>query len=324
MKCWKCGQEIAEGAGTCPRCGAAQARPAPTSEMGRAMRALYDRYGAQEVLTNGAYLVNGLADLTDVDRKFRSQLRMALDAGLGKAYLEQLRAGGPDAAFDDRVKILLTEDAGLNGKTSAALAGYFDEMIGWRAHAGRQPQAGTGQQTPPRPQPQGRAEKHTPGWNEVDRTGRYTAPAPGTESRQAEKAAPLTLERRYFRRERDWPHEDISITLRSDTRQIQSLTYSATYQTYREATEKLVRDGLKDAGESLHAGKVMTLSAGSGIVGYEHELGFSNILQAEAQGFVRFARMSRDKKPEIFKLEFSRTADRFAEFLRKEGFKQTT
>ena len=140
MKCWKCGQEVVGGTGVCPYCGATQARPEPTTETGRAMRALYDRYGAREVLTNSAYLVNGLADLTDVDKKLRNQLRMALDAGLGKVYLDQLSAGAPDSAFNNRVRIVLTEDAGLSDKAAETLAGYFDEMIGWRGAARPRPQ----------------------------------------------------------------------------------------------------------------------------------------------------------------------------------------
>ena len=132
MKCWKCGQEITDGSGTCVYCGASQTRPQPVTEAGRALRVLYDRYGAQEVLGNSAYIVNGLGDLAEDSKKLRSQIRMGLDAGLGRVYLEQLQVGTPDSAFDRRVKVLLTDEAGLNDKTAGEIAGYFDEMIGWK------------------------------------------------------------------------------------------------------------------------------------------------------------------------------------------------
>ena len=133
MKCWKCGQENVDGASICMYCRASQNRPAPTTDIGRAMRMLYDRYGAQEVFKNSAYLVNGLGDLAEDSKKLRNQLKTGMDAGLGRVYLEQLNTGMPDSAFDNRVKRLLTEDAGLNEKAAGEIARCFDEMIGWRA-----------------------------------------------------------------------------------------------------------------------------------------------------------------------------------------------
>lgn len=102
------------------------------SEIGKAMRMLYDRYGAEKIFNNSAYLVNGLGDLTEDSRKVRNQFKMVMDAGLGRVYLDQLSAGAPDAAFDARVRTLITEEAGLNEKAASEIAGYFDEMIGWR------------------------------------------------------------------------------------------------------------------------------------------------------------------------------------------------
>ena len=133
MKCWKCGEENVLGSNTCVFCGASQKdRSTAVTEVGKAMRMLYDQYGAQTTLTNSAYLVNGLGDLTQDSKKLRNQMKMALDAGLGRLYLEQIPSGAPDGSFDARVKRLLTEDAGLNEKAAAEISGYFDEMIGWR------------------------------------------------------------------------------------------------------------------------------------------------------------------------------------------------
>ena len=169
MKCWKCGQEIADGASVCIYCGASQSRPAPTTAAGRAMRKLYDRCGAQEVLSNSAYLTSGLGDVLEDSKKLRNQLKMAMDCGIGRLYLEQLNAGAPDDGFDRRVKILLTENAGLNDASAAELMRYFDEMIGWRASADPQPK--------PQPPPQAGRQKVN-GSDEIDRSGQYAAPGP--------------------------------------------------------------------------------------------------------------------------------------------------
>ena len=62
MYCWKCGQELTDGASACVYCSANQRRPEPASEAGKAMRQLYDRYGRDTLLTNNLMLVNGLGD----------------------------------------------------------------------------------------------------------------------------------------------------------------------------------------------------------------------------------------------------------------------
>lgn len=152
MNCWKCGQTLAAGSSICPYCDADQNRPAPTSEAGKALRTLYDRYGAKSVLDNGAYLSSGLGDLVGDSQKLRNQLKMAMDSGVGRLYLEQLETGAPDADFDARVKTILTEEAALSDRAAEELAGYFDEMIGWRS-------AKTA--TPPTPKPA--PEDKTPG-----------------------------------------------------------------------------------------------------------------------------------------------------------------
>ena len=138
MKCWKCGSECEPSVKSCPTCGALLERSEPAGEIGKAMRMLFDRYGAEKVLTNSAYLVNGLGDLTEDSGKVRNRIKMAMDAGAGKAYLEQIAVGQPDASFDRRVRTLLTDEAGLSDKTAEEIAGYFDEMIGWRAEANAQ------------------------------------------------------------------------------------------------------------------------------------------------------------------------------------------
>ena len=136
MKCWRCEQEINDGTRECVYCHADQRRSVPTTDVGQALRQLYDHYGADAVLSNNVLLVNGLGDVvndtlgTNV-KKIKNQLRMGMDAGLGRLYKEQLVIGKPDDQFYSRAKILLTEDAGLSDKSADEIISYFDEMIGW-------------------------------------------------------------------------------------------------------------------------------------------------------------------------------------------------
>ena len=122
MYCWKCGQELTDGASACVYCNADQNRPEPASEAGRAMRQLYDRYGREN------------------SQKLRNQMKMALDAGVGRLYLDQLNGtGAPDAAFDKCVRVLMSDGAGLNDKAIYEITACFDEMIGWRAASDAKP-----------------------------------------------------------------------------------------------------------------------------------------------------------------------------------------
>ena len=49
MKCWRCGADGDESVVKCPSCGADLMRKEPASEIGKAMRMLYDRYGAEKI-----------------------------------------------------------------------------------------------------------------------------------------------------------------------------------------------------------------------------------------------------------------------------------
>ena len=95
------------------------------------MRKVYDYFGCDRVLGEKV-LTNALGDVLPDSKRLRSQLAMALDAGVGRQYLHQLKTcGKPDEAFQRRVRKLLTEDAELSDTRAAEIMGFFDEMIGW-------------------------------------------------------------------------------------------------------------------------------------------------------------------------------------------------
>ena len=143
MKCWRCEKEIEEGSSECLYCHTSQKRSEPVTDPGQALRQLYDCYESKQVLGNPVLLVNGLGDLIRDSlavnlKRLKNSLRLAMDAGMGQLYLEQISTvGRSDSGFEARTRMILTEDAGFNEKTTAELMGYFDEMIGWKKHRKR-------------------------------------------------------------------------------------------------------------------------------------------------------------------------------------------
>ena len=132
MKCWKCEQENTQGASQCVHCGISLERSVPITETGAALRQLYDHYGAEALLTNPLLMVNGLGDLLQDSGKFRNQLKMAMEAGIGKIYLQQIRTvGKPDPGFTAKIQKILTADAELSEAAAQKIINSFDEMIGW-------------------------------------------------------------------------------------------------------------------------------------------------------------------------------------------------
>ena len=136
MRCWKCGQENTQGASQCVHCGISLERSAPTTETGAALRQLYDHYGAEALLTNPLLMVNGLGDLLQDSGKFRNQLKMAMEAGIGKIYLQQIQTvGKPNSDFTAKTQKVLVEDAELSEAAAKKITNAFDEMIGWNGSA---------------------------------------------------------------------------------------------------------------------------------------------------------------------------------------------
>lgn len=100
-----------------------------TSKEKEAFRNIYEHYGKDKVLDSDVLLYNAIGDILGADgKKLRNQLKMALDAGINKVYLQQLNA--PSAGFDQRV-IALLEDAGLSSSSAASIKELYDYMVGF-------------------------------------------------------------------------------------------------------------------------------------------------------------------------------------------------
>ena len=101
-----------------------------TQQQLEAVRQLRNHYNKQMLLGNGLVLQNALGDILDEDsQKLRTQIRLAMDSGLGKLYLG-LGDNTPDVDFDRQVKTLLEEECGLTSSIATDVQAFFDELAG--------------------------------------------------------------------------------------------------------------------------------------------------------------------------------------------------
>ena len=132
MNCWRCGRALADGLDKCSACGAKQERTVPTTDIGRELRRLYDSRGATAVFSSADPIVDALNGLGESAKKARGLFRMALDAGIGPLYLEELRTAKQyDVDFLCRVLHWLCYDVGMNDTAAVQLTSWLNEMIGW-------------------------------------------------------------------------------------------------------------------------------------------------------------------------------------------------
>lgn len=100
-----------------------------TQPQREAARQLRERYGKQKLLSNSLMLSNALGDLLGEDGKMlRSRVRMAMDAGVGKLYLEQVDVPGID--FGGLVTARLQGECGFSHEVTADMKAFFDELCG--------------------------------------------------------------------------------------------------------------------------------------------------------------------------------------------------
>ena len=134
MKCWRCNNELSSGINTCTFCGANQVRTNPESPEGKALRQLYDRYGADILLGNSALLVNGFGDLCPNEYKQKIQLRLIADSGALKMFQEQIKVvGKPTESFNNNMEKFISDSTGLSVTVAKEFVPIFNEMIGWKS-----------------------------------------------------------------------------------------------------------------------------------------------------------------------------------------------
>lgn len=148
MRCWKCGQENVSDAMECVHCRVNMRRSEPNSDEGVALRQLYDHYGAEALLSDSTLMIYALGDLLLDNSRFRNQLKIVLDEGIGRAYISQIQCiGKPDSDFEKRIMKMMTEDAGLSESASRKIMTKIDEMIGWENGNSQSAMTSVSQQT---------------------------------------------------------------------------------------------------------------------------------------------------------------------------------
>ena len=140
MRCWKCGKPVENDSSVCLYCNTAQERNATITDIGKAMREIYDHFGCADVFGNSSVLVNSIGDLIPDSKLLKNQFNIFFSTGASKLYLNQINnAGYCDEQFRQRINTILSEEAGLSDKKIEELTGYFDEMIGWTVLKPSQP-----------------------------------------------------------------------------------------------------------------------------------------------------------------------------------------
>lgn len=95
----------------------------------KALKEIADHYGVRQVLENTTMLYNAIGDMLGEDgNRLRNQMRLAMDSGIGKMYLQQIQV--PADGFEHRVMTVLQEDCGMSSESASNLKRLLDEMTG--------------------------------------------------------------------------------------------------------------------------------------------------------------------------------------------------
>ncbi len=147
MRCWKCGNDNYEDTKFCLYCGISMERTSPVSDLGKALRKIYDDFGHEAVFKDSRCLSSSLSDLISDSELFVYSIEHVYRVGLGSVYESQIsKVGKTDESFYTRVKRIITVDAGLSESKADELISLFDEMIGWQV-LGKQKQFNTNTRT---------------------------------------------------------------------------------------------------------------------------------------------------------------------------------
>lgn len=154
MQCWKCSGQVVDG--ICTLCGCLQSsRKSAVTDIGRMLRYVYDKFGAQRTLTEDGLLVRCLPDILPDEIELRQALTAAMRLGAGQEFYALLSTNHPlnDATFQRLVNALQAADLSEND-ARLALASLW-EMAGCGTPSNSAAQ-------PTNPLPQERAMRETP------------------------------------------------------------------------------------------------------------------------------------------------------------------
>ncbi|MBR3765241.1 MAG: hypothetical protein IKK57_11930 [Clostridia bacterium] len=139
MQCWKCGGQAVSG--VCTMCGVRERdrRPAATP-VGKALRYVYDKFGAKRTLTEDGLLERCLPDVLPEEPELRLALSVAFAAGAGREFYAVLETNQTltEATFQGLVRVLQAAD--LSEEDARAVLVSLWDMAGCGAPQGSTPQ----------------------------------------------------------------------------------------------------------------------------------------------------------------------------------------
>lgn len=148
MQCWKCGGQTVGG--VCTLCGGREGDRIPAATpAGRALRYVYDKFGARRTLTEDGVLVRCLGDVLPDEPELRRALTEAFAAGAGREFYAVLESNQPltDASFQGLVRVLRAAE--MSEKDAHTVLVTLWDMAGCGAPASTQPAPGPASQPVP-------------------------------------------------------------------------------------------------------------------------------------------------------------------------------
>lgn len=130
MHCWKCGAPVVGS--RCLSCGCLQStRQGTTTEVGKALRYAYDKFGPGQILTNQEMLRRCLSDLIPDEKKLRGQIALVMQTNVGQRLFNIMTTIGELdwVAYKDLAQSI-QEDCGLTEDQASTILDYILEMIG--------------------------------------------------------------------------------------------------------------------------------------------------------------------------------------------------
>ena len=138
MQCWKCGGQTVGG--VCTLCGGRERDRIPAATpAGRALRYVYDKFGAKRTLTEDGLLARCLTDVLPDEIELRRALTAAFAAGAGREFYAVLETNQPltEATFQGLVRVLRAAE--LTEEDARAVLVSLWDMAGCGAPQNREP-----------------------------------------------------------------------------------------------------------------------------------------------------------------------------------------
>lgn len=131
MNCWKCGRPVQGN--FCNACGASHMqRVTPTTETGKMLRYIYDKYGAEHILGNTQTFLRCLSDVFPDDLPMRQAMKAAITSGGTRTLYELAQRGSqPNAATWVQVEEGICQQSSCTRADAQTVVSYLMEMIGY-------------------------------------------------------------------------------------------------------------------------------------------------------------------------------------------------